>query len=263
MAYAMFRCCVTAKHLPEFDLTTDTLLSRLGIETVEIPEFGCCGYPLKNVAIEAALAAAARNLALAERAGQSILTACACCFGTLKHAARQLDDRALRTKINESLAPEGLRYKGTAVVRHLLHVLREEVGTARIDRLAVAGPGFRRIAIQYGCKLLRPNLSAGLSSANTVSFLEELITAAGATVVPWGLEKDCCGSGIRTTDQALARAISESRMSSAQKAGADGVAAACPFCILQLRRSAPDSGGVDVLAIAQLLCQALGFENKQ
>jgi heterodisulfide reductase subunit B len=253
---------VTANHLPEFDLSTDALLSRLGIEAVEILEFGCCGYPLKNVDIMASLAASARNLALAERAGKSILTSCACCYGTLLHSARLLKDKALLVKVNKILASEELSYSGTAVVRHLFHVLKEDVRIDRIAREANTTHAFRNIVIHYGCKLLRPSLSAGLESPNSGSFFEQLVTAAGATVIPWGLEKDCCGSSISTTDQALANSISHVKMIAAYRAVADGVAVACPFCMLQLRKAKPDEDGVAVLSVAQLLCLALGLDGR-
>ncbi len=260
MAYAMFRCCVTANHLPEIDVSTDVLLSRLGIETVEDIGFGCCGYPLKNVDMTASLAASARNLALAEREGKPILTTCACCYGTLQHAARLLKDDTLRAKANESLAPEGLSYGGRAVVRHLLHVLKDDVELDRIASEARAAHAYRNVVVQYGCKLLRPNLPSELVSPGSEPFFERLVAAAGSTVIPWGLEKDCCGSGIRTTDRALADSINQVKMLAAQRVTADAVVTVCPFCMLQLRRAAPDEHGIAVLSVSQLLYLALGLE---
>jgi heterodisulfide reductase subunit B len=262
MAYAMFRCCVTANHLPEFDSSTDALVSRLGVEPAEIPEFGCCGYPLKNIDMMASLASSARNLALAEREGKSILTACACCYGTLQHAARLLEDKALLAKANEVLAPERLSYRGTAVVRHLFHLLKENVGINHIERKAGTAHAFKNIAIQYGCKLLRPNLPVESEAPNSEAFFEQLVNAAGAAVVDWELGKDCCGSGISTTDQTLANSIRQAKMIAAQRVAADGVVAACPFCMLQLRKAAPDANGVKVLSISQLLCLALGIDGR-
>lgn len=262
MSYALFRCCVTANHLPEFDLSTDALLSRLDVDAAEIPEFGCCGYPLKNVDIRASLAASARNLALAERAEKSILTSCACCYGTLLHSTRLLEDKVLLARINKSLVSEGLSYSGTAVVRHLFHVLKEEGRIDRIAREADTTHGLQNIAIHYGCKLLRPKLSAEFESANSESFFEQAVTAAGATVVPWGLEEECCGSSISTTDQALANTISREKMITAQRRLADGVVVACPFCMLQLRKATPNKNGVSVLSVSQLLCLTLGIDGR-
>lgn len=261
MAYAMFHCCVTARHLPDYDPAADALLSRLGVGTVEIREFGCCGYPLKNVDFLASLTASARNLALAEREGRPILTTCVCCYGTLRQAALQLrDDRDLLARVNQNLATEGLSYHGGADVRHLLHVLKNEVGLDRISRQAAANPAYPNVVLQYGCKLQRPRLSAESGGARLETFFEELVAAAGAKTYPWGLEKECCGSGITTTDPELARTVGRNKMDAAKSSGADGLVAACPFCLLQLRRAGADGDGVPVLSIAQWLGAALGLE---
>lgn len=260
MPYAIFRCCVTAKHLPEYDSSTDALLSRLNVDAVEIPEFGCCGYPLKNVDIMASLAASARNLALAEDAGKSILTSCACCYGTLLHSARLLKDQELLAKVNESLASEGLSYKGTAEVLHLFHILKDDVGIERIRQEAGAAHDLKKIVLQYGCKLLRPNLSAVFTPPDSEPFFEQLVGAAGSAAIPWELERECCGSGINTTDRALADLISREKMIAAKNNSADGIIAACPFCVLHLRKAGSEKDDVPVLSAAQLLCLALGLD---
>ncbi|TVM15153.1 hypothetical protein DPQ33_15780 [Oceanidesulfovibrio indonesiensis] len=262
MAYAMFRCCVTANHLPEYDDSADALLAHFGIEAADVPGFGCCGYPLKNLDIMSSLAASARNLSLAERAGRTILTTCACCYGTLRHSARLLEDRALLAKVNEILAAEGLCYRGGADVRHLFHVLDEELGIERIEREAGGAHAFRDVAVQYGCKLLRPSLSVGELSPRSRSFFEELVSAAGSSPAPWGMEKECCGSAISTTDIELSDTIGQTKMAAAKRCGADGIVAACPFCMLQLREASRTADGVPVLSVSQLLCLALGIETK-
>jgi heterodisulfide reductase subunit B len=206
----------------------------------------------------ASLASSARNLALAEGASARILTSCACCYGTLRHAARLLKDKPLLDKVNERLASEGLSYKGTAQVRHLFHALKEDVGIERIAHEAHVNHAFQNIVIQYGCKLLRPNLSAEFESPREGSVIEKLVKAAGANIIPWELEKDCCGSGISTTDLELANTLSHNKMASAQKAEADGVITACPFCTLQLRKANPPQKGVPILSVSELLCIALG-----
>jgi heterodisulfide reductase subunit B len=259
MAYAMFRCCVTAEHLPDEERLTAALLERLKVDTAEIPLFGCCGYPLQNIDVTAALIAAARNLALAERVGKDILTTCACCDNMLRHSSRRLTDPALREKVNEHLALEGLEYTGATRVQHLLSVLMETVGIERIATAAVACVQSRNVVIHSGCKLSRP---VPLDSPDTKpgsAFLAPLIEATGAVVLPWGVENGCCGSGILNTDQGLARAIGREKVLAADNAGADSIVTACPFCRLQLRQALPEPSGIEVLSIVGLLSQSLGI----
>ncbi len=259
MAYAIFRCCVTATHLPDFDASTDALLQALHIETVEISAFGCCGYPLKNIDMLASLAAAARNLALAEQEGVAILTACACCFGTLSHAVQLLKEEKLLAEVNERLAPEGLTYGGGVEVKHLFHILKDDVGLERLAKEATTAHHFRSVALQYGCKLQRPSSSVGSLAHEVEPLFTQLTAVAGATPVPWGLDKDCCGSGIQTTDLPIAAAIGQNKQDAAKAHDANGIVAACPFCQLSLQSAAKDDG-VPVLSVAQLLCKALGVE---
>jgi Fe-S oxidoreductase len=76
------------------------------------------------------------------------------------------------------------------------------------------------------------------------------------------LEKDCCGSSISTTDQTLANSISQAKMIAANRAMADGVVVACPFCMLQLRKATSDEDGVAVLSVSQLVCLALELDGR-
>jgi heterodisulfide reductase subunit B len=262
MAYAIFHCCVTAHHLPEEETLTMALLARLNVKTETIPAFGCCGYPLQNVDVIAALTAAARNMALAERAGKSILTTCACCYDMLRHSARRLKDPALKEKVNVNLAAEGLVYNGTARVQHLLTVLIEAVGVDRITGEVGSSVEPRKVVIHSGCKLARSVNTTEPDTRSPSTYLALLTIATGATVIDWGLDNDCCGSGIRNTDQELAQAIGQAKMVAAQQIGADSVVVACPFCRLQLRRALADTDGIEVMTVVRWLCLALGIRTE-
>ena len=65
MKFAVQRCCVTSVFLKQYEMSTNAVLKKLGVEFVDIREFNCCGYPLKNIDAKAYLLASARNLALA------------------------------------------------------------------------------------------------------------------------------------------------------------------------------------------------------
>ena len=109
MKIALFRCCMTSMGLSQYETSSNEVLRELGIEFVDIDDFNCCGYPLRNLNFEAYLLSAARNLALAEQAGLDILTTCNCCYGSLKYAEHVLK-KFVTTKeqINASLAADGI-----------------------------------------------------------------------------------------------------------------------------------------------------------
>ena len=135
MKYALFLGCKIPSQLPAYEASTRAVLGHFGVTLVDL-EFDCCGYPARNYSHDAFVVAAARNLALAERAGLDVLTPCKCCFGTLRHAIRFLHkDAELRSRVGEALAEEALAWSGKAEVEHLLPVLARTIG---VDALAAA-----------------------------------------------------------------------------------------------------------------------------
>ena len=128
MTLALMRCCATAPVLEAYERATDQVLSRCGVDVMDL-DFNCCGYPLRNSRFEGWVLSSARNLALAERAGVDLVTVCACCFGSMKQVDHLLRaDPSLRDGANAAIAGERLRCSGSAKVRHLLQVLRDDIG---------------------------------------------------------------------------------------------------------------------------------------
>jgi len=79
------------------------------------------------------LTLAARNLCLAEKQNLGILTLCNGCFSILNETNKVLaEDKGLREKINDHLKEVGMEFKGTIKVKHLVHVLAEDVGFEKI-----------------------------------------------------------------------------------------------------------------------------------
>jgi heterodisulfide reductase subunit B len=117
MKFALFLGCTIPARLPQYESSSRSVLGKLGVELVNIKEFNCCGYPLRNINFKAAVLSSARNLALAERESLNILVLCKCGFGMLKHAAHFMKEiPALRKEINAILKKEGLTYEGDIVL---------------------------------------------------------------------------------------------------------------------------------------------------
>ena len=98
--FAIQRCCPTSIFLEQYESSTDAVLEKLGINVVDIDEFNCCGYPLKNINAKAHILSSARNISLAEKRDMDILTFCNCCYITLRQVNRMLnEDEPLRKEI--------------------------------------------------------------------------------------------------------------------------------------------------------------------
>ena len=127
--YLIFLGCAIPYRVSGYEISARKVLTKLGVELVEMPEFNCCGLPLDPVSHETMLILAAKNLALAEQQGLNILTLCPGCAGTLKKVNKILKaDKAQKEEINSHLKETGLEFKGTIETKHLLQLLKEDIG---------------------------------------------------------------------------------------------------------------------------------------
>jgi heterodisulfide reductase subunit B len=262
MKYALFLGCKIPSQLPAYEASTRAVLAHLGVDLVDL-DFGCCGYPARNFSRDAFVFAAARNLALAERAGGlKVLTPCACCFGTLRHAVRFMgEDAQLRSRIGRALAAEGLVWSGEVEVEHLLSVLARTIGA---DALAAAVHAPRtdlRVAAQYGCHTLRPSNVTRFDNPMAPTLFETLIRATGATPVDWPRRLDCCGDPLHAANAALSEHMTRAKIADALESGAEVMCSACPHCHLRLASVQATGTGpaIRTLLYTQLLGLAMGL----
>lgn len=129
--YAFFLGCIAPLRYPGIEKSTREVCKALDIEIEDLNDASCCPAPgvIRAFNKKTWLAAAARNLALAEQKGLPIMTVCNGCYGTLFDAAHELNgnEEALK-EVNEVLKEIGMEYKGTTEVHHFAEVLYNEVG---------------------------------------------------------------------------------------------------------------------------------------
>ena len=277
MRYAFFLGCVMPVKYPGHESATRLVAEALGIELVDLP-FSCCSAPtlLKLVHYDSWLALAARNLALAEQEGLSILTVCNGCTNTLKEAKQVLEnDSAKKKKVNEALRPWGKEFKGEVEVRHLLDVLRDDVGLEAIRTRTRKVLQFR-IGCHYGCHFFRPprimypdRLSASKHFLPTQ--MDEILGAAGVTPVQYNRRLLCCGSGLGTkVDLDAANEITREKLSHMADKEVQAICVGCPSCFEQfdraqvlLNRKEECNFAMPVLYISQLLGLAFGVPQEK
>ena len=64
MTFLYFPGCKIPHHLPQYGSSVLAVCDVLSI-SLEHPEFGCCGWPVRHESFEASMYSAARNLAIA------------------------------------------------------------------------------------------------------------------------------------------------------------------------------------------------------
>ncbi len=235
MKFAYYPGCVAQESGKELDLATRWVCRALGIELVEFPSFSCCGSGFVDEANEVLnVAINARNLAIAERAGLSLLTICSTCQGMLTLANHRMTDPKVRARVDGALKPLGIEYRGTVRVTHLLRVLVEEVGLPAIRakvRRPLAG---LKVGAFYGCHLLRPTDEMGGEDGEEPHSFEDLLSAIGADPVYYRGRVMCCGFPVQFVKEATASRIAGRQIQDAKAHGAHAMATPCPLCHITL-----------------------------
>ena len=234
MKFALFLGCNIPARLIEYELSSRAILQKLGIELIDIPEFNCCGYPLKNSDLKAYIVSSARNLALAEKQNLNIITLCKCCFGSLKKADHVLkNSESLRGDINSILARENLKYEGNIGIKHFLSVLYHDIGIHSIREKITKPYKGLKIATHYGCHALRPSNITQFDDPVSPILFDRLVEVTGAESVDWPIKLECCGAPLLGINDELSIDITRKKLTEGKKAGADYLCVACPYCQLQ------------------------------
>jgi heterodisulfide reductase subunit B len=271
MRYALYLGCSVPVRGQNYEMSVRAVAPLLGIDLVDLPGLGCCGYPVQSVSHHTALVMAARNLALAEAEGLDLCVLCSACGGSLMEAASDLADARIRDAVNADLSPEGLRVEGTAAVHHFARVLASELGVERV-RAAVKRPldGWR-LAVHYGCHYLRPReIHASGEDPDAPHSLDDLVRALGAQSVDYTDRLGCCGGAILGIDEDAALAISRRKLDAVTGAGADAMVVVCPFCSVmfegnqkRIEKAYGREYKLPVIYLPQLLGLALGLGHKE
>jgi len=207
-----FLGCTIPARLTQYESSSRAVLGALGVELIDIKEFNCCGYPLRNIDFKASILASARNIALAEKEGLPMLILCKCGFGTLKHADHILkEDSSLRNEINAILKKEGLEYTKGVEIKHLLSVLYHDIDRDTLTKKITRPFENLKIATHYGCHALRPSEITQFDDPVNPTLFDDLVTLTGAESIDWEKRLDCCGAPLTGVNDDLSMDLMEKK----------------------------------------------------
>ncbi|MDC7950835.1 CoB--CoM heterodisulfide reductase subunit B [Methanomassiliicoccaceae archaeon COG_1] len=262
--YAFFLGCIAPLRYPGIEKSTRVVCEKLGIELVDLTDASCCPAPgvIRAFSRLTWFAAAARNLALAERMGLPIVTICNGCYGSLFEAAHELNsNKEMLDQVNEILAKIGVHYNGTTKVYHFADVLYREVGPEKIAAACSKKLDYG-IAVFYGCHFLKPSDIKGIDDPENPKVLDELVEATGCKSLPRKQKTLCCGSGggLKAAFGDVAKQFAQTNLENMKESGARFIVDVCPFCHLQFDTSEKDLGfDIPVLHLSQLYGIAMGM----
>jgi len=232
--FAFFPGCLIPVRHPAMEFAIRHTLARLGIEIVDLEGASCCPDPIFFKSRDKLdwLSVAARNLTLAEDLGLDIFTNCSGCTASLSETYHLLrEDEALRTQVNLRLKRIGREYRGTSRVRHIATLVRDEVGFDAVRSSVVRPLAGLRVAVHYGCHLLKPSRIMQVDDPDNPQVMERLVEALGATPVRhrnWYL---CCGKACQAED--IPNNMMRELLSTVNDEQADLLGMICPTCFGQ------------------------------
>ncbi len=271
LKYALYPGCAAKGATPELHQSTMAIIGRLGIEVVELTAASCCGAGVISEADpDVALALNARTFAQAEEIGLDVMTICGTCQGVMGPANKRLKaEPGLLERINQVLARDGIAYRGTVQVKHLLWIVVREVGLHRLGQQVRIPMQDFRIAPFYGCYILRPSWDLGFDDPENPTSLEKVIKTVGGEPVAYAGRTKCCGFPIILEKEAIAVAMAGTNMKEAKDEGADFMVTPCPLCHMSLDiyqdragRAVKAQLDLPILHLPQLLGLAMGVPPK-
>ncbi|MDG6243392.1 MAG: CoB--CoM heterodisulfide reductase subunit B [Methanolobus sp.] len=269
-ALTLFMGCLVPNRYPGIELATKLCLAKLDIDFNELAGASCCPAPgvFRSFDRTSWLTVASRNIVLAEQMERDILTICNGCFSTLADANRIIkEENGTKEDINEHLRKIGKEINGNIDVRHIIEFLYEEYGPEKI-RSYVERQLKIRVAVHYGCHLIKPTKDRGLGNFERPRFFDELVNALGATSVEYPDKMACCGAGggVRSAMKDKSLKMTEAKLARIKEMEIDCIVNSCPFCHMQLDAGQAEikekmeiEYDIPVLHYTQLLGLALGF----
>jgi heterodisulfide reductase subunit B len=153
-------------------------------------------------------------------------------------------------------------------IRHLLSYLKETVGLEKIQEAMVKKPKDLRLALYYGCMLLRPREVSIDESSEDPTIMEEVFMACGAEPVYFPFKAECCGAYQTVNEKSVVTSRTREIAGSAVKNTADMLVTSCPLCFYNLDayqekvlETSPDFQTIPVMYISQILALMAGLDD--
>jgi len=272
MKVAVYWGCVIPTMQYAYEMSVREVMPRLGAELVDLDNASCCGTPVQSVNMHAAVYLAARNIAIAEKAGfTDLLAVCNGCHLSLFEAAHFLNhDEKLCEEINSLLKEEELQYSGKVKIWHTIDFLHDLIGEAPIKKAVNHPLNGLKLAVHYGCHILRPSSVGTVDDPENPQKLDRLIEWIGAKSIPYPEKLDCCGAMLMLSHPDAAFTFTGLKLKAVQDLGVDALVDSCPSCQnmfdVRQKSAAATTGAklnMPILYYTQLLGLAMGISQEK
>jgi heterodisulfide reductase subunit B len=261
--FSAFWGCNIPTNQPFVEKSARLVFKKLGILLRDIEGATCCPENdlTRRMDPEVALLISSANIALAERSGiKDIVTFCNGCYHSLCHSYHILQDKQEITRVNEKLRMSDLKYNGNIRLFPIAEFLASRIGINRIKDYITNSLTNLKVACHYGCRLQERNLP---------ELFDEVVRAAGAQIVRYGLERMCCGTPALYSDQdwsIMERA--RNKLITIKSIHADIIVVSCPACFRQLEiaqvllKRNKEIYDIPIMHLTELVALSFGFNEK-
>ena len=233
MKFAYYPGCSADGSGIEYGMSMERTAKILGFELQEMEDWNCCGATSgHNTDQLLSLALPARNLAIAEKTGLSMMTPCAACYSRHRHAEHAIKhDPDMKKKIEQVLE---MKLQGTSETVSILDVLANKIGSDAIAAKVTNPLTGMKAASYYGCLLVRPVEYTGFDDTEDPQSMDQVMKALGAEAVEWSHKTECCGAALVTSRPDVGNRMLYRVLKDAKDSGAECLVTACPLCMLNL-----------------------------
>jgi heterodisulfide reductase subunit B len=253
--------CSVRRDYSEAEAAGLATLRALGYSVVELSEWYCCGGQLGLTSIDhQRYVSSLRTLsrAMLQVRGSRIevdgvVTLCPFCYNTLKQAERSRSTRLdIYERVASYLRDEVEPYAGGLKVLHYVQVLYER--RRDLAKLVKRGLGGLKVAVYYGCMLLRPR-AISIDDPDKPTIIESILKELEATPVEYPYKTFCCGSFHSIVKPEIVASNTKKIAESAKRAGAVIVTTPCMLCLENLKRYTD----LSIIHLSELIAYALGL----
>ena len=266
--YSFFPGCSLDSSSVGYDACTRAVCRALEVGLTDIGDWNCCNPTSDAPTTElTSLCASARNLALAQAAGEErdLVTPCSLGYAALHRTNSHIREYPqIRARMDEALAAGNLKYSGDIKVRHLLDIFVNDIGCETIRSQVKRPLNGLKMAAYYGCQITRPDI--GFDDPELPHTLDDLMKSLGADLSPFPLKNRCCGGSLITSEENAALDLIRRLLDCASGSGAQCIVAVCPVCQINLdayqgriNKKFNTNFNVPVLFFTQLMGVALGI----
>ncbi|MDY6837624.1 MAG: CoB--CoM heterodisulfide reductase iron-sulfur subunit B family protein [Thermodesulfobacteriota bacterium] len=186
MKVSYYPGCSLESSARDYQESIDGVCKRLGIELVELEDWNCCGATAAHsLNHRASIELPARNLVIAEKAGNDLVAPCPMCFNRLKAAEKAL----LREPGRYRYAIEG----NTRTWDLADFMARPEVLDVMASKVTNPLEGVRAVCY-YGCMSSRPPEITDAKDCENPMSMDLIVRRLGGVAIDWSYKTDCCGA---------------------------------------------------------------------